>query len=71
MNELEEYIKDAKGQLNCNVSEDYKSNYVTYGYNNEQIDDNLDYFEKCMNNGLSAYKALLFFRDYLNGDYII
>ena len=32
---------------------------------------NLDYFKRCFNSGLSAYKALLFFNDYMNGDYEI
>ena len=33
------------------------------------ITDNVEYFKLCYNNDLSAYKALLFFQDYLNGDY--
>jgi hypothetical protein len=33
------------------------------------LKDNVDYFKKCHKAGLSAYKALLFFQDYLNGDY--
>ena len=71
MTEFEDYIIDAKKQLNCNASEHYKKNYITYGYTNQEIDANLDYFERCMKFGLSAYKALLFFYDYLNGGYDI
>lgn len=33
--------------------------------------DNLDYFKKCRKKGLSPYKSLLFFKDYLGGDYEI
>jgi hypothetical protein len=33
------------------------------------LKNNVDYFKKCHKAGLSAYKALLFFQDYLNGDY--
>lgn len=36
-----------------------------YTYTNEQIDANLPYFKKCMQEGLSAYKALLFFNGFL------
>ena len=31
----------------------------------------VDYFKRCHEKGLSAYKALLFFHDYLRGDYKI
>lgn len=58
---FEDYIKDVKQMLNCNASEEYKNKYVTYLYTNEQVDENLEYFKDCMNDGLSAYKALLFF----------
>ncbi len=30
------------------------------------LKENVDYFKKCYEQGLSAYKALLFFPDYLN-----
>lgn len=42
-----------------------------YTYTNEQLFDNTKYFRKCYNANLSAYKALLFLHDYINGDYII
>ena len=29
---------------------------------------NVEYFKKCFEKDLSAYKALIFFHDYLNGD---
>lgn len=32
----------------------------------ELLKDNVEYFKKCYQEGLSAYKALLFFQDYLN-----
>jgi len=36
-----------------------------------QLRDNVEYFKKCHKAGLSAYKAILFFNDHLNGDYDI
>ena len=33
--------------------------------------NNVEYFKKCHEQGLSAYKAVLFFYDYLKGDYEI
>ena len=68
---MNDYLKKVKEQLYCNASKAYRSEYITYNYTNEQIDDNLDYFKKCNEVGLSPYKALLFFHDYLNGDYTI
>jgi hypothetical protein len=62
---LKAYIEDTKSQLYCNASKYVRSKYITYTYTNKQIDDNLSYFNKCMKDGLSAYKALLFFNDYL------
>ena len=35
----------------------------------ELLKNNVEYFKKCYESGLSAYKALLFFPDYLKGDY--
>lgn len=35
----------------------------------ELIKNNVEYFKKCYEKGLSAYKANLFFYDYLNGEY--
>ena len=68
---FESYLQSAKSQLTCNASDEYKSKYITYSYNDEQIDENVDYFKKCFESGLSSYKALLFFFDYLNGNYAI
>jgi hypothetical protein len=70
MKNFKEYIEDVKSQLDCNVSDIDKSNYTTYIYSNELVDANLDYFDDCYNNNLSAYKALLFFSDYLGDEYI-
>ena len=60
-----EYIKDVKSQLYCNATTEYIQYYVVYDYTNNQIDLNLNYFKDCLNSGLSAYKALLFFNDIL------
>ena len=40
-----------------------------YTYDRELLRTNSDYFKKCCDDGLSAYKALLFFRDYLDGNF--
>lgn len=60
-----DYIADVKSQLCCNNPGETVE-YITYDYTEEQIDENLDYFDKCRQRDLSAYKALLFFYDYLN-----
>lgn len=44
---------------------------LEYTYTEEQIFANVEYFDKCRKRGFSAYKALLFFYDYLNDDYDI
>jgi hypothetical protein len=44
---------------------------LEYGYSDEMIFSNIDYFKRCNDFGLSAYKALLFFGDYLKGEYDI
>lgn len=63
---FDEYMNDVRCQLACNASIDYQRNNVTYVYTNEQVEANLRYFEKCHKSGLSAYKSLLFFREYLD-----
>jgi len=40
-----------------------------YTYERELLRQHSNYFKKCCDSGLSAYKALLFFDDYLKGDY--
>ncbi len=66
-----DYLKRVKEQLKCNASEDYKNNNVTYMYTNEQVDNHIEYFKKCKKKQLSEYKSLLFFGDYMEGDYDI
>lgn len=61
---LEEYVQDIKSQLCCNNDLE-KIDYITYDYTEEEIDSNVSYFEKCMKQNLSGYKALLFLNDYL------
>lgn len=68
MKKFESYIEKVKEQLYCNASEEYKNTYTTYLYSNQQIENNLEYFEKSMKMGLSPYKALLFFQDHLEDD---
>jgi hypothetical protein len=66
---IDGYIELAKKQLYCNTTQEEKDVYYTYNFTNEQIDDNIPYFIKCLERDLSPYKALLFFHDFLNGDY--
>lgn len=80
--EFDEYIVNVKEMLVCN-SDDFNFHdnekrdieltercYIRYYYNNEEIDENLHYFRNCMNDGLTPYKALLYFDEYLKGYYI-
>ena len=68
---FDKYMKRVREQLECNASDEYKSQYIVYAYSNEQVNANIDYFKRCKKFGLSEYKSLLFFGDYLNGDYEI
>ena len=69
--EFYQYMENVREQLECNATDDYKSKYVVYAYSNELVDLNIEYFKKCLDKQLSAYKALLFFHDYIKGDYVI
>lgn len=42
-----------------------------FEYPDEALFKDIDYFKRCHKNGMSAYKALLFLNDYLQGDYKI
>lgn len=42
-----------------------------YTYDDKTLFNNIDYFKRCQKAGLSAYKALLFLHDYINGEYYI
>ena len=42
-----------------------------YTYDAKTLFNNVEYFKRCQKAGLSAYKALLFLHDYINGDYDI
>lgn len=44
---------------------------LEYTHSDESIFENIDYFKKCYYAKLSAYKALLFLQDYIDGDYVI
>ena len=66
MKDFNSYVENVKEQLYSNATDEYKNNYITYEYSNEQVDNNLEYFKNCMKDGLSEYKALLFFGDHLS-----
>jgi len=61
---LEEYLIDVGIRASDN-------GHVIYNEERELLKDNVEYFSKCHKTGLSACKALLFFGDYLKGDYNI
>ena len=44
---------------------------LEYTYTDQQLFDNNHYFYKMFKAGISAYKALLFLHDYIEGDYDI
>ena len=58
---LEEYLEDIKRHLSCFQTEDELKEYCTFDYTFEEILENKEYFESCLNKELSTYKALLFF----------
>lgn len=66
---LEEYLEDIKRHLFDYQSDEDKKDlqllFSFYDYKYEEILNNKEYFKKCMDDGLSTYKALLFFDDYL------
>lgn len=68
MSEFDEYMDDVYNQLEEHASEDHKSQHITFTFSTKLVNNNLDYFERCMDRGLSAYKALTFFGYYLNED---
>jgi hypothetical protein len=63
---FDDYILKVKSQLVCNADDFQKANHYLYDYTDNQIDENLNYFKGCYREGLSEYKSLLFFHDYLN-----
>lgn len=65
---IDEYMEDVYSQLECNASDDFKSKHIVYNYTPEEVDINADYFEACFMGHMSAYKALLFFHDYLKAN---
>lgn len=72
---FEEYLDDTKRHLLYYQKEEDKNDttliFSLYDYKYEKILDNKEYFRKCMEDGLSAYKALLFFEDYLEQKILI
>lgn len=68
MIDFETYFNRVLEQLECCATEEYKKEYVVYTYPLDVVMNNVDYFERCRDAELSAYKALLFFHDYLNGE---
>ena len=59
----EYYVRAVKDNLTCN--NDVFCGYYTFDYSDEQVYNNDEYFVDCMKRGLSPYKALLSFYDYL------
>ena len=61
--DFERYLKTLYEHLCCNMTEEQheKEYFVCYDYTEEQINLNIDYFKNCQEQGLSPYKALLFF----------
>lgn len=64
-----EYKQAVLEQLDCNATQEYKEKCIVYLFTNEQIEQNQDYFQSCLSRGLSPYKALLYFSEYLEGNY--
>lgn len=62
---FEKYIEDVKSQLTCNASDEYRNKNITYGYTYKDIDSNFEFFRVMLKCQISAYKALLYFSDYV------
>ena len=65
---LEEYLEDTKRHLNHFQTDNELKEYYNFDYTFQEILENKEYFESCLNKGISTYKALLFFEDYLKKD---
>ena len=61
---LEEYLEDTKRHLNHFQTDNELKEYYNFDYTFQEILENKEYFESCLNKGISTYKALLFFEDY-------
>ena len=68
---LEEYLENTKKHLTYLQTNNESKEYCTFNYTFEEILENKEYFESCLNKGLSTYKALLFFDDYLKKDKLL
>jgi len=66
---MNDYLTKIKEQLFCNATQEYKNTCITFHYTNEKIDSNIYYFERCKKIGLSPYKSMWFFNDYLQGEF--
>lgn len=44
---------------------------IDYSYDDETLFNNIEYFRRCQKAGLSAYKALLYLYDFIDGKYDI
>jgi hypothetical protein len=63
--DFDRYMDEVRNMLEPNATDDYKEQYITYGYTTDEVDTYIPYFKECMSFGLSPYKALLFFSDHL------
>ena len=42
MENVKDYFEKVREQLDCNASDEYKNNYITYLYTNEEVNEHLD-----------------------------
>lgn len=64
---FKQYMAKVLSQLECNMSEEDKKQYVCFLYTPQQIEKYRDkYFRKCWRQSMGAYTALTLFSDYLN-----
>lgn len=59
---FQSYMEEVNSQLTCN---DPDSEYVTFEFTKEQIQEEKLYFFRCFRKSLSSYKALTFFSEHL------
>jgi hypothetical protein len=63
---IETYIEKVKASLLCNCSDADRASFTLFAYTNKQVDNNIDYFEMCMDKGMSPYKSLFYFHERLD-----
>lgn len=64
---FKQYMKEVLSQLECNMGEEDKKQYICFSYTPQQIEKYRDkYFRDCWKQSIGAYTALTLFDSYLD-----